>query len=590
MKEQQKYYSNRILFLTDQFKKQKQVYRNFSLLRLFVFILICLIFFKFWGMIFLMPITIILFGLFLWLVGKSIDAKLQRDKLNFLILFNQNELSVLDGDWSNYENGMEFIDGAHPYSYDIDLFGPKSIFQLLNRTSSLAGKKALSKLLKFGTKNPKVNEACIQVLSENIEWCQNFTIESQVRNESLVNEVSLDDLSGVEIDWSKLKATLRWVIPFTAFLNVALYAFSIINGFVFTIFLVTPLVFIINDLKTSNGLAKELALVSERIDALLAQLQLLKEIKSGDKLFNQKIEEILNDQTNVLEALKSLKRINKRFEFRMNVLVGVILNYFLAWDFQLQLKLKIWLNENRAYLASWENNMGEIECWISGAVFKFNNPELVFNKFDGSKNEIEIVGLGHPFVPVSKRVVNDFKLLQSDSFVVTTGPNMAGKSTYLRGIGLSIVLANAGFPIVAKKVNIPPVKLYSSMRTSDDLNIESSYFFAELKRLRFIMDAIESGEQVFIILDEILKGTNSQDKATGSAKFLEKLEKMGAKGIIATHDLSLCDLAIHSNSFQNWYFDSVISGSEISFDYKINKGVCKNMNASFLLKKMDLVD
>ncbi len=590
MNEQQKYYSDRIIVLRDQHRKQKQVYRNLSLLRLFIFLLFCLSFYQFWGMVLLIPVSIILFGLFLWIVSKSIDAKLQRDKLNLLISFNQNELLVFDGDWSCYENGEEYIDGAHPYSYDIDLFGRKSIFQLLNRTSSLAGKKALSNLLKFGTSNPKINEACIQVLSENMEWCQNFTIESQVRSQSLEKEVGLVNLSTIQIDWSKFKTVLRWVIPFVAFLNVSLYTLSIINGFVFTIFLVIPLVLIMNDLKTSNGLASELTIVSERVEAMIAQLQLLQKIKTDNKLFGQQVENILNEQTDVLAALRQLKLMNKRFEFRMNILVGVILNYFLAWDFQLQLKLKLWLNENRTYLSNWEDNMGEIECWISGAVFKFNNPELVFNQFDGSKQEIEIAGLGHPFVPLSKRVVNDFKLVQSDSFVIITGPNMAGKSTYLRGVGLSIVLANAGFPIVAKKANIPPVKLYSSMRNSDDLNIESSYFFAELQRLRFIMDAIERGEKVFIILDEILKGTNSQDKAIGSAKFLEKLQKMGAQGIIATHDLSLCDLAKKTNSFHNWYFDSTILGSDISFDYKINEGICKNMNASFLLKKMDLVD
>ncbi|EPB65923.1 dephospho-CoA kinase [Ancylostoma ceylanicum] len=163
---------------------------------------------------------------------------------------------------------------------------------------------------------------------------------------------------------------------------------------------------------------------------------------------------------------------------------------------------------------------------------------------------------------------------------------MAGKSTYLRSVGLAIISANAGFPVLAASCSIPEIQLYSSMRTSDDLSVESSYFHAELTRLRFIMDAIESGKKVFVILDEILKGTNSRDKEIGSAGFLDKLRKIGAKGIIATHDLSLTELALKTPSFRNVYFDSTIDGEELYFDYKVREGVCQNMNASFLLKKM----
>jgi DNA mismatch repair ATPase MutS len=167
---------------------------------------------------------------------------------------------------------------------------------------------------------------------------------------------------------------------------------------------------------------------------------------------------------------------------------------------------------------------------------------------------------------------------------------MAGKSTYLRGLGLTFVFSNAGFPVIAKSCKIPNLKLFSSMRTSDDLTVESSYFHAELVRLRFIMDAIERGEKIFIILDEILKGTNSKDKEIGSARFLQKLKRLNSKGIIATHDLSLCELATNDATFKNMCFDSIIEGDNLSFNYKINEGVCKNMNASFLLKQMKLVD
>ena len=206
------------------------------------------------------------------------------------------------------------------------------------------------------------------------------------------------------------------------------------------------------------------------------------------------------------------------------------------------------------------------------------------------EDSYEIKDLEHPFVSKEKRVTNDVKIVGEEQFVVLTGPNMAGKSTYLRSLGLAIICANTGLPILATSCKLPKVKLFTSMRTSDDLTVESSYFHAELIRLRFIVDAIEKGEKVFIILDEILKGTNSKDKEIGSALFLQKLKRLKTKGIIATHDLSLCVLEDSDKAFKNMYFDSIIEGNKLSFDYKINDGICQNMNASFLLKQMKLVD
>ena len=205
-------------------------------------------------------------------------------------------------------------------------------------------------------------------------------------------------------------------------------------------------------------------------------------------------------------------------------------------------------------------------------------------------DRIEIRGLVHPLIKKEKVVSNEVYFSDTNRFMILTGPNMAGKSTYLRGLGLLFVLANAGFPVFAESACIPVLKLYSSMRTADDLSNESSYFHAELTRLKYIMTRIEDGEQVFVLLDEILKGTNSKDKEEGSRKFLKKLRRMGARGVIATHDLALCTLPEEDSVFYNSCFDSIIEGEDLSFDYKLREGVCQNMNASFLLKKIELVD
>jgi DNA mismatch repair ATPase MutS len=152
-----------------------------------------------------------------------------------------------------------------------------------------------------------------------------------------------------------------------------------------------------------------------------------------------------------------------------------------------------------------------------------------------------------------------------------------------------MVMANTGLPICASRATYHPMKLISSMRTTDSLADEASYFFSELQRLKFVIEAV-SQEPHCIILDEILKGTNSTDKAIGSQKFLEKLVAGNATGIIATHDLSLCEVANRLPSVKNYYFDAQIKEDELYFDYTLKKGVCQNMNASFLLKKMNIVD
>mgnify|MGYP002700484200 FL=1 len=195
--------------------------------------------------------------------------------------------------------------------------------------------------------------------------------------------------------------------------------------------------------------------------------------------------------------------------------------------------------------------------------------------------------LGHPLLNKDKRVDSDLTI-ENEQFFIVTGANMAGKSTFLRTVSLHIVMANVGLPICAKSSQYSPVKLITSMRTSDSLTDDSSYFFSELTRLKFIVDAIQK-EPYFIVLDEILKGTNSTDKAIGSRKFVEKLVASNATGIIATHDLSLCEISKALDDVKNYYFDAEIVNDELHFDYTLKEGVCQNMNASFLLKKMEII-
>ena len=582
------YYTNRITELNQELKAVQSKYRLFTFLRLLFFLLAGNSFFVFWGSILLLPSFVIFFGLFLYVVHLSVDAKYKRDKTLALISINENELKVIDGDWSMFEDGSEFRNGKHPFTLDMDIFGKKSVFQLLNRTVSLQGKEKLAQTLAEGSSTLELNSICITDLADEITWCQEFMSEGLVRKRE--KQALLKDLSKVEIQLSSTFTFLRFFLPIIAFSAIVLLSIGMISSSIFAAILAVNLAVVAQGLKRTNSVANSLTSQSERVKVILKQLELYSNLSVKHELFKKEQDQLLNEGIGVIHEVRELDKIMGRFDVRINFLVGILLNFLFAWDFQIVNQLKKWLDKNANQIENWENKLAEIEVWISGAIYKYNHPNSTFSTIIPENEPIEIIELSHPFVNQSKSVKNDVNIKSNENFIIITGPNMAGKSTYLRSLGLTFAFANAGFPILAKSCKLPLLKLYSSMRTSDDLTVESSYFHAELIRLRFIMDAIEKGEKVFIILDEILKGTNSKDKEIGSAKFLEKLKRLNAKGIIATHDLSLCDLAKGDTAFKNMYFDSTIEGDNLSFDYRINEGVCKNMNASFLLKQMKLVD
>lgn len=581
------FYSKQVEQHTTLLEQAKRKHRLYTFARLFSFLLIVLSWYLIgWGTVLLVVITAET-ALFIYLVNKWLDAKLEKEKEELYIALNQSELKLLKGNWSDFPDGSEFKSPQHPYANDMDLFGPKSVFQYINRTVLPTGTKRLAETLAVGAKDKQMNQQMIRELSENITWSQQFVVESKVFLKHEERQQTLNTLKTAEFGGNSINI-LRWVLPAIAITSIVLYNVNLIASSHLMLIGILILVIVGTRVKQTNKWMHLISNRSEKINALYKQLELFQQLDLSSEE-GQKYKEILFGKTGMHQGLQELIVIRKRAEYRMNVLVGVLLNYLFAWDFHLLAKSKKWHNNYASELGVWESYMAEIEVWISGAIYRFNRGTTCFSEQDPEGN-FEIQSLGHPFVAVEKQICNDFKLSRDEAFLIITGPNMAGKSTYLRSVGLAIISANAGFPVLADTCRIPDMLLYSSMRTSDDLTVESSYFHAELTRLRFIMDAIESEKRVFVILDEILKGTNSKDKEIGSAGFLQKLNKIGAKGIIATHDLSLTDLAGKHTAFRNVYFDSTIEGEELYFDYKIRDGVCKNMNASFLLRKMKLVD
>ena len=260
---------------------------------------------------------------------------------------------------------------------------------------------------------------------------------------------------------------------------------------------------------------------------------------------------------------------------------------FFLRDTQLGFKVEQWIKKYTDRVENWFNVIPFFDAQNSLATMAFNHQEYSYPTIENNENTIHAELLGHPLLDKAQRIDNDFAI-ENEQFFIITGANMAGKSTFLRTVSLAIIMANMGLPVCAKSFKYTPIKLITSMRTSDSLTDDESYFFSELKRLKFIVEAIQK-DNYFIILDEILKGTNSTDKAIGSKKFVQKLVASNSAGIIATHDLSLCEIEKELSAVENYFFDAEIRDDELHFDFKLKEGICKNMNASFLLKKMEII-
>lgn len=318
--------------------------------------------------------------------------------------------------------------------------------------------------------------------------------------------------------------------------------------------------------------------------------KLLHEIETASfesQILKEKQQEIQTESLKASVIFAKFSKILDAFDQRNNLIIAFFGNAFLLRDLKLVHNLEKWMDSYKTKVADWIDVIAFFDAQNSLANFAFNHPNYVFPEIVQHKNVIAAQNLGHPLLNVLQRVDNDFTI-ENQQFFIVTGANMAGKSTFLRTVSLSIVMGNMGLPVCASAFSYAPIKLITSMRTSDSLAENESYFFSELKRLKFIVDEIKN-EDYFIILDEILKGTNSTDKAIGSKKFVQKLVSSKSTGIIATHDLSLCEIEKEMPEVQNYYFDAEIIDDELFFDYKLKPGICKNMNASFLLKKMEII-
>ncbi|WP_223198061.1 MutS-related protein [Maribacter arenosus] len=586
----QLFYKEQIASFEGQLARVKNQLHASSMIRLVVFCLMAFGVYLTFGniklVIGLISITIVIF---IYLVSRHTDLQYKFDKIQAILQINTTELEVLQRKFNHLPMGNEFEVDGHYFSQDIDLFGRGSFYQYANRTDLKHGSEVLaSMLLENSIENIPLKQEAIKELSKMPRWRQNFSaIASLVKTKTPYHVIN-NWIKTYQAFVPKYMRFFPIVFSLVSILIVTLYFTDNLNGWGVVLWLFLGL----GITRIFSNKINILAENTSKAQSTFQQYQLLilelEKIEFNASLLIEQQSAILLDSLRASKVLEEFSKILNALDQRNNMLVGFLGNAFLLWDIHQCYKIERWLQIHGNKIEEWFNVIAFFDAYNSLGNFAFNHPGYAFPKIVNGEVILKSDNAGHPLLDPEISILNDFKIA-AEQFFIITGANMAGKSTFLRTVSLQIMMANVGLPVCASSVEYSPIKLITSMRTVDSLADDESYFFSELKRLKFIVDEIKK-DHYFIVLDEILKGTNSTDKAIGSRKFIERLVASKSTGIIATHDLSLCKAADDLPQVHNYYFDAEIINDELHFDYTFKKGVCQNMNASFLLKKMHIVD
>jgi len=583
------FYTNQIKEHGAQLSKIKELLFGSSMLRLVVFCVAVL------GVYFFNESTKLVIGiilgtivLFLFLVSRHSDLQYKRDKLKALIKINETEIGVLNRKFHHLPEGTEFKNPLHHFSQDIDLFGKGSFYQYCNRTALKQGSGILAGLFTENSiKDIKKKQEAILELSKIPEWRQEYSaVASLVKTETSYKTI-LKWLSGYKAFVPSFMKHLPNVFSILSIILITLYFIGLFSGWFVVGWLFLGLGITGPFLKRINKLSLDTSKIQSTFHQYQKLILEIEKIDFSSELLKEKKETVISAEIRTSKVLKDFSDILNALDQRNNMLFGFLGNAFLLWDLRQCYNIEQWIGMHGSNIEKWFVTIAFFDAYNSLGNFAFNHPKYSFPVINGNKTVLKAAEASHPLLDPIKSVANKIEI-DKEQFFIITGANMAGKSTFLRTVSLQIVMANVGLPVCAKKVEYTPIKLITSMRTTDSLTDDESYFFSELKRLKFIVDEIQT-DRYFIVLDEILKGTNSTDKAIGSRKFVERLVNSNATGIIATHDLSLCEISKELPEVENYYFDAEIVNNELHFDYTFKKGICQNMNASFLLKKMEIV-
>lgn len=595
MKSPLEVYLEKTAFYTLKNNALKTKINRIGWLRFGLILALCLIeYFQYknWLIIPFHVVSIILAVTFLVLVNYFNRLKFQARVLQEFITLNQGECDLIsDGKQTQFHSGDQFIDFNHPYSYDLDVFGQNSLYQRLNRANTFQGQQILSNWLTHASSIETIVERqnAILELSQKPDVYQEILVYSKLGADDSSTSKHFAEFQSNQQEISVISKVLSYVLPALG-LSLTILLWTTGDSMYFKwaslVFVANITHFnrfrkrVIDELGTSEKL-------SDTIQGYSRVLALIEQHAWQSKQLQSLQQKVSHQNQKASDALKKLARIIQSLESVHNGFAMAFFNGTVQFHLHIYKELIRWKKLHGSDIETWITTMGEFEALISLANFHYNFPETNFPKINGD-NIISFEDLGHPLLNPKTRIPNSIDF-SKQSFTILTGSNMSGKSTFLRTVGLGVVLANAGGPVCAKSASFTPIDLAASMRLTDSLSESTSYFYAEVKRLELIVKKVQH-QAMFVLLDEILRGTNSDDKKSGTIGVIEKIIQYQVFGLIATHDLEVCETAHkHPDKLINRCFEVDFHGDNLYFDYTLRDGICKNKSATFIMKKHGVI-
>ncbi len=604
-----KVYRENIKKYNDKTVSLKTVLNRISLLRLAVFVIASIILITLFSKHLLtaffiaFPILIICFSFVLKHHNKIAYL---RKHTAILKRINESEIQREKCKLEEFDTGHEFINPNHPYTSDLDIFGQHSIFQLVNRTTTESGKIRLSEWLSGHAPNAEIRDRqnAIKELTQNLDWRQDFQASGMHFQNKKSDYYKLLDWVGAPIVLLKYQGiylAVAIILPILLLLSAFFFYVHLESSMRLVYFSLLILILLTNyiilkkiDLQAENIVETS----TENLKTLRGYQTLIKKIEGGS-FKSKKLRELQSVVAkDKYSAYNEIRRICQTLEFShqrpiKKIPIGgnymyLILNSFLLLDIYLILATEKWKVKNRAFLKSWAEAVSEFEVMNSFAGFCYSNPSYAFPEITEKNSYVHFEQLGHPLINSDQRICNDFHSAEYGNVAMVTGSNMAGKSTFLRAVGVNLVLGLTGAPCCAKYGQITNLKVFTSMRTQDNLMKGVSSFYAELSRIEKMLKLIESNQDVYFLLDEVFKGTNSQDRHKGGFSLINQLSKLKTSGIIATHDIELAKLAGDKKLVDNYSFNSEIKDNVMIFSYELHPSICHDFNASALMESIGI--
>ena len=576
--------------LAEQFQKQYNQWAIFRAILFLAIALICYFTYQYFGFTYSVFAFVAGISIFLFSVNKHLKIKYLRDKNRILFTLNEDEIKRLDNIFTRTETGEQFAEPNHFYASDLDIFGKQSLFKLLNRTHTYRGGSTLANWLKFPAQKVEIlsRQESIEELTKKIDFRQDLEASAM-----LIEEVS--EPTNKLIFWSEepenetIKKPIFQYGKFLPYLTIPLvlaWAFDYIPiGYPLLMLIIHG--FILKQIYDMVSYALDQTI---RLSGTLKAYANLSELIINETFTHQKLKNLQVELSEASPAIRVLEDILNKLGNRANPFFALIMGVPLMWDIQYFIKLEKWKKAYQKNLPKWLSSIAEFETLNSFAGLSFANPAFIKPEISDEIITLKTTGLAHPMIRRTKRISNDIQLIGEGKTIIITGSNMSGKSTFQRTVAVNIILALAGSVVCAETFVCSCMRVFTSMRTQDSLEEDTSSFYAELKRLKTLIEAVGNRQfennniPIIYFLDEILKGTNSKDRHEGAKALMLQLHRTMASGFISTHDVELGDEFDNQGFVENYSFSSEVVNDDLVFDYKLRAGVCHSFNASMLMK------